>query len=425
MWRGLAHRWRFILTADQLSSTMPVFYLFAAIAIWLGLLSVRGGIRYLAYVKRETTRPLSDYTPFASVVAPLRGLDQGLRENLEALFDQDYPRYEIIFVTDRPEDPALPIVDEVRQSIGSDRPLASHIVIAGAAVDSGQKVHNLRVATGELDSASQVIVFADSDARPHAGWLRSLVAPLADERLGATSGYRWFIPVKGRIASHLCSAWNASIASALGANREKNFCWGGATAIRRTRFEELRIAERWRGTVSDDFTLTRVLHEAKLPIHFVPNCLTASFEDCSWRELVEFTTRQLKITRVYAPHLWQAVLLGSLIFVVAFFGGIGLFVARAALGLSFTLPVIAVAVIFILGAVKALIRLRAVSLSLASYGSRFRSARLPHLLLWPFASALFLYNALAAGVSHRIKWRGITYELKSPTEAVIIACEKA
>jgi hypothetical protein len=46
-----------------------------------------------------------------------------------------------------------------------------------------------------------------------------------------------------------------------------------------------------------------------------------------------------------------------------------------------------------------------------------------HLLLWPFASALYLYNALAAAFSRRIKWRGITYELKSASEAVIISRE--
>jgi hypothetical protein len=43
------------------------------------------------------------------------------------------------------------------------------------------------------------------------------------------------------------------------------------------------------------------------------------------------------------------------------------------------------------------------------------------ILLWPFASLLYLYNAIAAGLSRRIQWRGITYELKSPTEAVIIS----
>jgi cellulose synthase/poly-beta-1,6-N-acetylglucosamine synthase-like glycosyltransferase len=401
-----------------------LFYFFAAIAIWLGVLSLRGGVRYYAHVRRETARQLREYTPFASVIAPFRGLDQGLTENIHALFKQDYPAYEIIFVTDRPDDLALKVVEEVRVSIDEGTGITSRVVIAGDAVDSGQKVHNLRAAAAEIDPASEVLVFVDTDARPHVNWLRSLVAPLRDEQLGAATGYRWFIPVSGGLAAHLRSVWNASIASALGAHADKNFCWGGSTAIRHTTFERLKVADRWRATVSDDFTLTRVLQEAKLPIHFVPDCLTVSFDDCSFRELLEFTTRQLKITRVYAAHLWKAVLLGSLFFVLVFFGGLALVIARVALGLSVVVPLTLLAIIFVLGAAKAWIRVRAVRIALANHGSHLRGSLMAHLLLWPFASALFLYNALAAAFSRRINWRGISYELKSPTEAVIISREQ-
>ena len=157
-----------------------------------------------------------------------------------------------------------------------------------------------------------------------ADWLRQLVAPLSDSDLGASSGYRWFIPVAGGLASRIRSVWNASVASALGGDRNKNFCWGGSTAIRRSVFDELQIRERWRGSVSDDFTATRVLQDAKLPIHFTPKCLVPSVGDCDFRELLEFTTRQIKITRVYAPHLWKHVLLGGFLFAITFFGGLGL-----------------------------------------------------------------------------------------------------
>jgi ceramide glucosyltransferase len=401
---------------------MLIFYFFAAIAVWLGVVSMRGGLLFLAYVRREQERVIPDYMPFVSVVAPLRGVDRGLKENLAALFEQEYPSYEILFVTDSIDDAALPLVEKLRGAVGSPHGIASRVIVAGQSIDCGQKVHNLRRAVSEIDRKSEVIVFVDTDARPHSQWLRSLVAPLNDKRVGAATGYRWFIPTSNSLAAHLLSVWNGSIASALGKNDRKNFCWGGSTAIRRETFEELRIADRWRGTVSDDFTLTRVLHEADLPIHFVPACLTESFEDCGWRELLEFTNRQLKITRVYASHLWRAVLLGSSIFVLVFFGGVGLTAIRASLGLSVIAPLIFLGIIFLLGAAKALIRLRAVRIAMVNYDSRI--VLWPaHLLLWPFASALFLYNALAAAASRRIKWRGISYELKSPTEAVIITRE--
>jgi cellulose synthase/poly-beta-1,6-N-acetylglucosamine synthase-like glycosyltransferase len=272
----------------------------------------------------------------------------------------------------------------------------------------------------ELDAQSAVIVFVDTDARPQVDWLRSLVAPLADEQLGVTTGYRWFIPLQGGFASHLRAVWNASIASALGENGDRNFCWGGATAIRRSVFERLDISEQWRGTLSDDFALMRALRRAQLPIHFVPRCLTASLEDCSFRELLEFTTRQLKITRVYAPQFWKAVLMGSLLFVFGFFGGLALVITRMALGLSWTFPCSLMLVIFLLGAGKAYVRWRAVCLALPALRFELRRGLTAHLLLWPLASALYLYNALGAACSRRINWRGITYELKSPTETVII-----
>jgi cellulose synthase/poly-beta-1,6-N-acetylglucosamine synthase-like glycosyltransferase len=402
---------------------MFVFYFFAAIVIWLGILSLRSGFHFAAYVRRETAHPLPDFTPFVSVIVPCRGLEDGLRENLSALFEQDYPRYEIVFVTDRADDLSLSMVEEIRKIEDDCLLVPSRIVIAGEAVDCGQKVHNLSVAVSKIDSESQVLVFVDTDARPQANWLRSLVAPLADEGLGAASGYRWFIPKRGGFASQLRSVWNASIASALGGREDKNFCWGGSTAIRRATFEKLNVTVAWQGTVSDDFTLTRVLQQAKLPIHFVPACLVASVGDCSASELLEFSNRQLKITRVYAPHLWKPVLIGSLLFCAVFFGGFVLVIAREILHLSFTWPLAVLLIIYLLGAAKACIRLTAVAIPLANYQKGLARSLLWHLLLWPFASALYLYNALAAAFSRRIKWRGISYELNSATEAVIISRE--
>ena len=383
---------------------MYLYYFLAALSCWFGIQSLLGGLRFAAYVRRETSRPLPDFQPFASVIVPGRGLEPGLAENLGTLLTQDYPAYEVLFVFDREDDPAIEVVEQLTTT--------PKIVIAGPATDSGQKVHNLRVAVTRIDPRSEVLVFVDTDARPERQWLKNLVAPLADEKLGASSGYRWFVPVNGGIASRLRSVWNASIASALGSDTTKNFCWGGSTAIRRTTFDRLKVGERWRGTVSDDFTLTRILREANLPIHFTPNCLVPSFGDCDFRELLEFTTRQIKITRVYASHLWLPLLLGSSLFTIVFFGGlilIGVYPRSSAL-------YIFLSIIFALGAAKSIVRWRAVNMPATR-------DLIAHIFLWPFAQLIYLYNAIAAGFSRRIQWRGITYNLQSPTEAVIISRE--
>jgi ceramide glucosyltransferase len=387
-----------------------VYYFLAALAVWFGFQSLLNGVRFVRYVRRETSDTPGDFYPFVSVIAPTRGVEDGFAENVRPLMDQDYPAYEVLFVFDDAGDAALQIVRELR----------GRIVISGPAKGTGQKVHNLIAAVDEIDPKCEVIVFVDTDARPDKGWLRKLVAPLSDENLGASTGYRWFVPERGGLASRLRGVWNASIASALGGDTQKNFCWGGSTAIRRETFERLNVVERWAGTVSDDFTITRILKEAKLPIHFTPNCLVPSVGDCGFRELLEFTTRQVKITRVYASHLWLPLMLGSGLFCTVFFGGIALLL------LSRSVPVLViVGILFLLGAAKSFIRWRAITVPLAEHRSKLNRDLWAHIFLWPFASLLYFYNTIVAAFSRRITWRGITYELKSPTEAVIISREPA
>lgn len=389
---------------------MYVYYFLAALACWFGFQSLLNGLKFAAYVRRETSRRLPDYCPFVSVIAPTRGVEPGFAENVRPLVEQDYPGYEVVFVFDDPEDRAIEIVKQ----------FDARTVISGPANGTGQKVHNLIAAVKEIDPRCEVIVFVDTDARPERSWLRKLVAPLSDESLGASTGYRWFIPERGGLASRLRGVWNASIASALGADTVKNFCWGGSTAIRRATFERLNVPEHWAGTVSDDFTITRVLKEARLPIHFTPNCLVPSVGDCDLRELLEFTTRQIKITRVYAPHLWLPLLLGSGLFTVVFFGGIVLLFVTGSLAV-----LVILAILLLLGAAKSFIRWRAICIPLAEHRSKLNRDKVAHLVLWPLASLVYFYNTIVAGFSRRIRWRGITYELKSPSEAVIISREPA
>lgn len=395
---------------------MFVFYFFAVVLIWLGVLSLRGGFRFYNYFKAEISKSESNFTPFASIIAPCRGLDDGLSENLDALFQQNYPAYEIVFVVDDAQDAAVKVIEQVSRPFSN-----SKIIVAGQATTSGQKVHNLRRAVAEVSEHSEIFVFVDSDARPAENWLRSLVAPLAAENIGAASGYRWFVAKNDLFATQLRVVWNASIASALGANTAKNFCWGGATAIRRTTFEKLEMLEKWRGAASDDFALTNALQAAGMPIYFVPQCLTPSVENCTLSELIEFSTRQMKITRVYAPHLWKASLIGSFLFAAIFWTGVFLVVFRAVNNHSFWLELILLIIIFALGAAKSAVRLQAVKLVLPDYQKQLNASLKWHLTLWTVTPILYFYNSLAAAFSRCIVWRGISYELKSPQETVIMS----
>src|SRR5919204_673951 len=112
---------------------MLIFYLFAALVILQSLVSLRGGVRWLALFRRElgAKRPL--YMPRASVFVPCRGVDQGLRENLAALFKQHYPAYELVFVSDRADDPALAVAEALGREFGGEGAARARFVVAGRA----------------------------------------------------------------------------------------------------------------------------------------------------------------------------------------------------------------------------------------------------------------------------------------------------
>ena len=270
------------------------------------------------------------------------------------------------------------------------------------------------------DDRSTIFVFVDSDARPSRDWLRNLVSPLEDANAGASTGYRWFISNHPTFASELRNIWNASIASALGSNTKENFCWGGSTAIRRETFETLDIREKWHGTLSDDFAVTRAMNAANLPIVFVPKALTASIEDCSFREMLEFTTRQMKITRVYARKLWILSFLGSGLFCVVMIWSLLLAMFRLHNDVSVWVAVVTLTFVSALGVGKSYLRLRAARLVLRSYSAELQKQLLPQLTLWFVSPIVFLINSSAALFSRRMTWRGITYEMVSARETRIL-----
>ncbi len=394
-----------------------LFYFFAAVLIFLGYKFLRGGIYYLDYFKQELAKPESNFAPFASVIVPCRGLDQDLYENLTALFLQDYPNFEVIFAVDDERDESVKIIEAVSRKGAKHK--RSKFVVAGKATDSSQKIHNLRGAVLEVSDESEIFVFVDSDARPNRRWLKNLVAPLQDEKIGCATGYRWFVSRHGGFSSELRAVWNASIASALGANRKSNFCWGGSMAMRRETFERLEIREKWRGTLSDDFVVTRRMNEAKLPIYFVPQCLTATVEDCGFGEVLEFTTRQIKITRVYAPHLWKASFAGAFFFTTVFWSGVLLLFFLA--GWHFWLTLFLIIIIFALGTANAWARLTAVKLVLKEFEKELNRQFVWQLTLWTISPALFFYNGFRALLSRKILWRGVEYNLRTADSTEILS----
>ena len=393
-----------------------VFYIFAALLVWFSFKSFRGGVEYLRFFREELTKPPSDWEPMVTIIAPCKGVDEGMLANFDALLDQDLPEYEVIFVIDDPDDPAAGIIEQAWQE--AERHVK--LVVVPKATESSQKVENLREGVLHADSKSEVLVFVDSDARPSPGWLRALIAPLRDETIGAATGYRWFISEEPTLASELRSAWNASIASALGPNEKSNFTWGGSMAIRRDTFERIGMREKWQGTLSDDFAVTRAMRAAGLRIRFVPQALAASVESCTFRELFEFTNRQMKITRVYMPQLWLMSFFGSGLFNLVMASAILIAILSKANGVPVWAALATLFLVSFFSVGKAVLRLYAVRLALPQFGPELRRQRFSQYTLWLVTPAIFLANCVAALLSREIVWRGTRYRLASPDRTEVV-----
>ncbi len=404
-----------------------VFWFLAAIQILLGLFSVRQGAAWRRAALRGNHAPPRNFTPSVAVFCPCRGLEEGLQENLATLAAFDYPEYEVLYVTASGADPACRVIQELAARF----PQRARHVVAGSPVDCSEKVNNLRAAVEAAGSRFEVLVFADSDGRPGKNWLRQLVAPLVDEEAGAATTFRWILPVAGdggnRLAGAMASAWNAAIVTLLGEG-QRNFCWGGGTAIRRQTFHDARVPEFWRGAVSDDWALTRALWVAGKRIIFMPQCLTASPQHFSLRSLLEFTNRQMILTRVYSPRLWAVGALAHVYYALTLLFGILLSFHLAMGGhlwtWQWTWPAIAVLVFMALAAVKGWQRETAVRELLPEWSEP------PHQWFWagvwlaPLVPFLYSLNFAVSSVSRKIRWRGICYELKGPNETVILGEEK-
>jgi cellulose synthase/poly-beta-1,6-N-acetylglucosamine synthase-like glycosyltransferase len=403
-----------------------------------GILSLAQGVRFARFVRHSLEAPAAGSTPRASIIAPIKGLESGLQDNIKLLFSQNYPIYEIIFVIAEFDDPARRVIEE---AIADNPSQQARLIIAGAAAGRGQKVNNLLHGVARSDPGSEILVFVDSDASVSSDWLRALVAALGEPAVGASTGYRWYLPATGGFWSKLVSAWNGAIATTLG-NHGRNFAWGGSTAIRRDTFDRIEVARHWDNALSDDYALTRAVQQAGLRITFVPRCLALTREDFGLRSALEFTRRQVTIARVYKRSAWAAGMITQSLFVAGFFGGIvwaictvivaspswGLLVANTGASAAdsssgFRLRaalIAALLVIYVLGCLKGWLRLRTAGIMLPRASSELRRTRIMFYLLWPVVSLMFLYDFLASAATRKITWRGISYEMRSPTETVII-----
>lgn len=359
------------------------------------LLSLKHDVNFFREF-RKRLRQKYNYTPFASVIAPVKGKDDSFNDALHSVLTQDYPKYEVIFVADSFHDNAY---KEIKNAIKNRK--NTHAVISKPIKTCSGKIAAL--IKGVEKAKGEILVFIDMDSVPNKKWLRNLVGPLKDKSIGVTTGYRFYVPSKS-FASFLRSAWNnIGLLQMFGRFR---FVWGGAVGIRKKLFYELDVKSKWLHALSDDSVISDVMKKKNYEIYFVPACLMTSHGNTNFCHTEEFATRQIKIVKTYFRHTWLAaaaiffaikfVLISGVILVVSGLLGYGFLIEG--LMMLFMVPVI-------------LIKNNLAYSNYKNYIKEDIGSRCKYILAGFLASWITVISIIKSAASNEIVWRGRRYKM--------------
>jgi len=259
--------------------------------------------RFAATVKRASLRPAEDAPcPRTAVILCLRGPDPFLPACLEAILKQDYPDYDLHIVVDSREDPAWAIAERTLKAhpVGATHasPVLHMAPLANPRRTCGLKCSSLVQVISELDASYEAIALLDADTIPHPTWLRELVAPLADERVAAATGNRWYAPATHSWGSLVRRLWNAAAVVQMYWFR---IPWGGTLALKLSVVRRSDLLERWGNALCEDTMLYGVLRSMGYRVAFVPTLMMVNREDCGLGSFYRWVRRQLLTARLYHP----------------------------------------------------------------------------------------------------------------------------
>lgn len=375
---------------------------------------------------RKGKQPLLDdkLCPQAVVVLCLRGGDPFLSRCIQGLLSQNYPNYQIQFMVDHPNDPAMAILKNALKAtpheLNNERGTAfEHIrigILESPSTTCSLKCSCLVQAIDGLSSSVKVLAMLDADTIPHSNWLRELATALSPEHVGAATGNRWYMPTHASRGSLVRYVWNAA---AIVQMYWYEIAWGGTLAIKLESLRRAGILDRWRLAYAEDTMVRQALSIIGQKVVFVPSLMMINREDCTFVSFYGWVKRQLLSARLYHPF-WSLV--------------VGHAITSSALILWSILTCMALAIQGDMqGAGAVFLSLVAYHVCLTSMlpwmerailniaNDRGESIEWPSRPSWPsllwvawLTQWTYTWALLSCLFMHRFVWRGIDYEVAGP-----------
>jgi ceramide glucosyltransferase len=145
----------------------------------LQMIAVRSHVAPLSSMENDTL--LRNLLP-VSILKPLKGLDDGLFDNLESFCNLDYPAYEIIFALQNRNDPAFKVVKKIKEKY----PLKDiSVVVEFCDEGLNPKVNNLIPAYKR--AKYDLLLISDSNVRVEKDYLRAIAGHMENPSVGLVS----------------------------------------------------------------------------------------------------------------------------------------------------------------------------------------------------------------------------------------------
>ncbi len=376
--------------------------------------------RFAWVLSRGTAAPDADRPrpegscPKTAVILCLRGSDPFLPACVEALLDQDYPDYDVRVVVDHRDDPAWRVVEEsVRRSGATNVEI---FPLSDRRETCSLKCSSVLQAIAGLDESYEAVALLDADTVPHRRWLRELVAPLADAKVGAATGNRWYMPESPTLGALVRWVWNAAAVVQMYWYR---IPWGGTLAIKTSALRKSDLLDRWANAFCEDTMLFKVLGRQGLRVAFVPSLMMVNREVCGLANFYRWVQRQLLTARLYHPH-WVAVVGYGVITSLAPAMALGLVLwglwtdqpqttAWAGGGLACYLAAMVPLLAILEASVRPIVRSRGESTDWLSVGT---AAKL--LVAVPVTQVVYAAVLVSTILVRTVEWRGVSYRVDGP-----------